>query len=64
MVNCFFNAGMPEMRLDDSVYLVLPVPSRVFDTIEQAADSSATKFSLAKVCRRREYITGCRGDQL
>jgi hypothetical protein len=42
----FFNAGMPEMRLDDSVYLVLPVPSRVFDTIDQAADSSATTDSL------------------
>lgn len=57
----FFNAGMPEMRLDDSVYLVLPVPSRVFDTIDQAADSSATKFSLY-VNLKCWHCTGPYGD--
>ena len=57
----FFNAGMPEMHLDDSLYLVLPVPSQVFDSIEQAADSSATKFSLY-VHLKCWHWTGAYGD--
>ena len=57
----FFNPGMPEMRLDDAVYLVLSVPSRVFDTINQAADSSTTKFSLY-VHLKCWHTTGPHGD--
>ena len=57
----FFNPGMPEMQLDDSVYLVLPVPGRVFDTINQAADSSTTKFSLY-VHLKCWHTTGPHGD--
>jgi hypothetical protein len=56
-----FNEGMPEMRLDDSVCLFLPVPSKVFDTVEQAANSSATKFSLY-VHLKCWHWTGLYGD--
>ena len=56
-----FNEGIPEMRLNESVYLSLQVPSHVFDTIEQAAASSATRFSLY-VHLKCWHWTGLYGD--